>query len=129
VGQTMRAGKCKGSPKRANGVDVAHAPETVAHVDTYEPCDMYERGATRMTSGRENIAGRERITVPEETAGGVKRTAGGEKAIGRRKEGARQGVIAADPRARPQRLQSNRADLLRSLAREPTVSRSVGLVR
>jgi hypothetical protein len=40
-----------------------------------------------------------------------------------------QGVIAAAPRARPQRLQANRADLLGSLANEPAVSRSVGLVR
>ena len=37
--------------------------------------------------------------------------------------------VGATPRARPPGLQSNRADLLKSLALEPTVSRSVGLVR
>jgi hypothetical protein len=38
-------------------------------------------------------------------------------------------LAAPPPRARPTALQTSRATLLRRLARTPTISRSVGLVR
>jgi hypothetical protein len=38
-------------------------------------------------------------------------------------------AVTPPPAARPAALENLRADLLRSLAREPTVCRSIGLVR
>jgi hypothetical protein len=38
-------------------------------------------------------------------------------------------AVTSPPAARPATLENLRADLLRSLAREPTVCRSIGLVR
>jgi hypothetical protein len=38
-------------------------------------------------------------------------------------------ALAPPPAARPARLETLRAGLLRSLAREPTICRSIGLVR